>query len=56
MGIDRSCLRRCDAPHSLIALLRIAASRLLMSAADNWGRSILIVSLLSVPVNRNGGC
>jgi hypothetical protein len=50
-GAAHSLLTRC---YTLIALVRIAASRLLISSAESWGRSSLIIGLLSVPVNRNG--
>ena len=42
-------------PYSLILLFRCAASSFLMSSGDSFGRSTLIVSLLSLAVNGNGG-
>ena len=41
--------------NSLAALVRMAASRLLISSGDSLGRSSLMVSLLRFPVKRNGG-
>ena len=44
-----------SSPYSLALLFRVAASSFLMSSGESCGRSTLIVSLLSLPVNVNGG-
>ena len=41
--------------YSLAGFFRIAISSCLMSSGDNFGRLTVSVSLLSLPVNLNGG-
>jgi hypothetical protein len=45
---------RPSVAHSLAALLRCASMSFFSSAGDSFGRSIVSVTLMSLPVNRNG--
>jgi hypothetical protein len=45
---------RLSVAHSLAALLRCASMSFFSSAGDSFGRSIESVTLLSLPVKRNG--